>query len=123
MSINGLESPIIELGEEMPLSLHSLHFISSVAYTIYAQFLLKGKKSPMSLTSPFLSCFCLCLSVSGVVSRWGGNHGEAVAVCDAGSRHGSAGTDLPEALRMSDPVTQPGDPLRQERSIVCTAEH
>lgn len=62
-------------------------------------------------------------SVSGVVSRWGGNHGEAVAVCDAGSCHGSAGTDLPEALRVSDPVTQPGDPLRQERSAVCTAQH
>lgn len=57
------------------------------------------------------------------MSRWGGNHVEAVAVCDAGSCHGSAGTDMPEALRMSDPVTQPGDPLCQERSTVCTAEH
>ena len=44
-------------------------------------------------------------------------------MCDAGSCHGSAGTDLPEALRVSDPVTQPGNPLRQERSAVRTAQH
>lgn len=44
-------------------------------------------------------------------------------MCDAGSCHGSAGTDLPEALRVSDPVTQPGNPLRQERSSVRPAQH
>lgn len=70
------------------------------------------------------SSLCLYLPhVAGAVSRWGGNHGEAVAVHDAGGRHGSAGTNLPEALRMSDPVTQPGNPLCQERPAVCTAQH
>lgn len=52
-----------------------------------------------------------------------GYHGEAVAVRDAGSCHGSAGTDLPEALRLSDSVTQLGNPLCKERSIVCTSEY
>lgn len=61
--------------------------------------------------------------ISGVVSGWCGDHGEAVAVCNAGGCHGSAGTDLPEALRMSDPVTQPGNPLCQERSTLCTTQH
>lgn len=41
----------------------------------------------------------------------GGNHGEAVAMSDAGSCHGSEGTDLSKALRMSNPVAQPGNPL------------
>lgn len=69
-------------------------------------------------------CFSLSLRhFTGVLSRLGGNHGEAVAVHDVGSCHSSAGTDLPEALRMSDPVTQSGNPLCQERSAVCTAEH
>lgn len=69
------------------------------------------------------SQFLLLSPFSGVVSRWGGYHGEAVAVCDAGSCHGSAGTDLPKALCMSDPVTQPGNPLCQEGSAVCTTQH
>jgi len=91
---------------------------------VAAKFLLKENKSPMSFTSLFfpLPAF-VCRLTSGVVSRWGGNHGEAVAVCDGGSCHGSAGADLPEALRLSDPVAQPGNPLRQERSAVRTAEH
>lgn len=69
-------------------------------------------------------CFSLSLHhFTGVLSRLGGNHGKAFAVHDAGSCHSSAGTDLPEALCMSDPVTQSGNPLCQERSAVCTAEH
>lgn len=75
----------------------------------------------MSLTSPLLSLLCLTFQVSR--PGGGGNHGEAVAVRDAGCCHGSARTDLPEALRMSDPVSQPGDPLCEERSAVCAAEH
>lgn len=70
-----------------------------------------------------ISVSLLSPSVSGVASGWGGNHGEAVAVSDASGCHGGEGTNLPKALRVSDPVTQPGDPLRQERSPVCTAEH
>lgn len=100
-------------------------FISTMAYIFFAQFLLEKKKKKSNVIDVSISLSpCLCLPhFTGVVSRWGGNHGEAVAVRDAGSCHGSAGTDLPEALRMSDPVTQPGNPLCQERSAVCTAEH
>lgn len=71
-----------------------------------------------------LTCVSVCLShITGVLSRLGGNHGEAVAVCDAGSCHGSTCTDLPKALRVSDPFTQPGNPLCQEGSAFCAAEH
>lgn len=95
-----------------------------MAYIFFAQFLLEKKKKSNVIDVSISLSPCLCLPhFTGVVSRWGGNHGEAVAVRDAGSCHGSAGTDLPEALRMSDPVTQPGNPLCQERSAVCTAEH
>lgn len=66
----------------------------------------------------------LCLShFAGVVSRLGGNHGEAVAVCDAGGCHGSSRTDLPKALHVSDPFTQPGNSMCQERFALCTAEY
>lgn len=51
------------------------------------------------------------------------NHGEAVALRDSGGFHGGAGTDLSEALRLPDPVTEPGDALRQEGSAVCAAKH
>lgn len=73
-----------------------------------------------------ITCIWVFLSLSnitGVVSRLGGNHGEAVAVCDAGSCHGGACTDLPKALRVSDPFPQPGYPLCQEGSAFCAAEH
>lgn len=73
-----------------------------------------------------VACISMCLSLSditGVLSRLGGNHGEAVAVCDAGSCHGSAWTDLPKALRVSDPFTQPGNPLCQERPAFRAAQH
>ena len=86
-------------------------------------FIVREKKCNVSNISISLS---LCLSpspFSGVKSRWGGNHGATVAVCDAGSCHSSTGTELSEALCMSDPVTQPGNPLCQERSTVCTNKH
>lgn len=78
----------------------------------------------MPLTSRFLSLFVSVHLVFQVLCPGGGgNHGEAAVVRDAGRCHGSAGTDLPEALRVSDPVTQPGNPLCQERSAVCAAQH
>lgn len=73
-----------------------------------------------------ITCISLCLSLSditGVLSRLGGNYGEVVTVCDAGSCHGSACTDLPKALRMSDPFTQPSNPLCQERPAFRAAQH
>lgn len=96
----------------------------------------RGAGLVLAGTGGMLSFFCIskieiayisvCLSLSdvtGVLSRLGGNHGEAVAVCDAGSCHGSAWTDLPKALRVSDPFTQPGNPLCQERPAFRTAQH
>lgn len=57
------------------------------------------------------------------VGGGGGNHGEAVAVCDGGSFHGSASSDLPQTLRVSDPVTQPGNPVCQERPPLRAPQH
>ena len=73
-----------------------------------------------------IACISVCLSLSditGVLSRLGGNHGEVVTVCYAGSCHGSACTGLPKTLHVSDPFTQPGDPLCQERPAFRTPQH
>lgn len=99
-----------------------LFFVLYFQHGLYAQFLLKKCPNVINVSSS-LSPPLRLSRFPGVVSRWGGNHGEAVAVRDAGSRHGGAGADLPEALRLSDPVAQPGNPLCQERPTVRTAQH
>lgn len=59
----------------------------------------------------YIKKYFLSFSFQVLHSGAGGNHGEAVAMSDAGGCHGSEGTDLSKALRMSNSVAQPGNPL------------